>query len=156
MRRASVPALIALLVFSLFATPAEAQQQTPTPRRGPPVVKFAKWGLLGVAGGLGLYALHHSTRAEDAYDDLRAICLESPSRCDHRGGRYPDAATERLYHRAISEDRRAQLGIFGGQAMLFGSVGLFIYDLRDDRTPATIPYPGRGGSANFVLATIVF
>ena len=153
MRRAVFTALIAT---ALVASSAAAQQQPPTPRRGPPVVKFAKWGLLGVAGGLGLYALHHSTRAEDAYDDLRDICLDTPSRCDHRGGRYPDADAERLYHRAVSEDRRAQLGIFGGQAMLFGSVGLFIYDLRDDRTPATIPYPGRGAGANFVLATIIF
>jgi hypothetical protein len=151
------PLLLAIIVsIALAASSVDAQQQTPTPRRGPPVVKIAKWGLLGVAGGLGLYALHHSTRAEDAYDDLRAICLDAPARCDHGGGRYPDAAAEQLYHRAISEDRRAQLGIFGGQAMLFGSVGLFIYDLRDDRTPATIPYPGRGPGANFVLATIVF
>ena len=154
MRRASQLALIALVVLASSAT---AQQPAPAqPRRGPPVVKIAKWGLLGVAGGLGLYALHHSTRAEDAYADLRSICVATPSRCDHAGGRYPDAAAERLYHRAIADDRRAQLGIFAGQATLFGSVGLFIYDLRDDRTPTTSPYPGRGNTANFVLATVIF
>ena len=154
MRKASQVALIAICIL---AGSAEAQQPAPAqPRRGPPVVKIAKWGLLGVAGGLGLYALRHSTRAEDAYADLRGICLETPARCDHRAGRYPDVTAERLYRRAISEDRRAQLGIFGGQATLFGSVGLFIYDLRDDRTPTTIPYPGRGNTANFVLATVIF
>jgi hypothetical protein len=147
---------VAVVACLLAASAAQAQQPQTTPRRGPPVIKIAKWGLLGVAGGLGLYALQHSTRAEDAYDNLRAICLEAPSRCDHGGGRYVDATAEQLYRRAVREDGRAQLGIFGGQAMLFGSVGLFIYDLRDDRTPTTIPYPGRGGGANFVLATIVF
>ena len=154
MKRPYPAALLALLVF---ATTAAAQQGTsPQPRHGPPVVKFAKWGLLGVAGGLGLYALQHSTRAEDAYAELRAICLDAPSRCEHGGGRYGDPEAEHLYNRAISEDRQAQLGIFGGQATLFASVGLFIYDLRDDRTPTTIPYPGRSKSARFVLATVIF
>jgi hypothetical protein len=119
-------------------------------------VKFAKWGLLGLAGGLGLYALRHSTRAEEAYDDLRTLCLAAPTRCDHEGGRYDDAVAESLYRRALSEDRRAQLGIFGGQATLFGSVGLFIYDLRDGRVPTTIPYPGPTEPPGIVLATIVF
>ena len=144
-----------LLMLALLAPEIRAQQ-APTPRKGPPVVKFAKWGLLGVAGGLGLYALRHSTRAERAYDDLRAICLAEPARCDHPNGRYEDAAAESLYRRALSEDRRAQLGIFGGQATLFGSVGLFIYDLRDDREPTTIPYPGPTAPPGVVLATIVF
>lgn len=154
MRRASQVVLIAMV---FLASSADAQQRPPAqPRRGPPVIKIAKWGLLGVAGGLGLYALQHSTRAEDAYADLRSICLETPSRCDHGRERYADETAERFYHRAITEDRRAQLGIFGGQVTLFGSVGLFIYDLRDDRTPTTIPYPGRGSGANFVLATVIF
>ena len=154
MKRASS---IALLAVSLFAGAAGAQQGGSAPsRQGPPVVKFAKWSLLGIAGGLGLYALQHSTRAEDAYDDLRAICLDAPTRCEHQGGRYADREAEHLYNRAITEDRQAQFGIFGGQATLFASVGLFIYDLRDDRTPTTIPYPGRSNSANFVLATVIF
>jgi hypothetical protein len=38
-------------------------------------------------------------------------------------------------------DRRAQLGILGGQISLLGSVGLFIYDLRaDHETPENIPF----------------
>ena len=153
MKRASS---IALLALTLLASAAGAQQGTTQPRKGPPVVKFAKWSLLGIAGGLGLYALQHSTRAEDAYDDLRSICLEAPSRCEHQGGRYADRDAEHLYNTAITEDRQAQFGIFGGQATLFASVGLFIYDLRDDRTPTTIPYPGRSNHANFVLATVIF
>jgi hypothetical protein len=154
MRRAIQVALFAVL---LFGSAADAQQRVPAqPRKGPPVVKIAKWSLLGIAGGLGLYALQHSTRAEDAYDGLRDLCLETPARCQHGGSRYSDETAEALYRRAVSEDRQAQLGIFGGQITLFGSVGLFIYDLRDDRTPTTIPYPGRGNSTNFVLATVIF
>lgn len=146
-----------VLVGALAAGDVAAQQTTPpTPRRGPPVVKFAKWGLLGVAGGLGLYALRHSTRAEQAYEELRAICLATPVRCEHTGGQYADAPAESLYRQAVVEDRRAQLGIFGGQATLFGSVGLFIYDLRDDRVPTTIPYPGPPDPPGIVFATIVF
>lgn len=146
-----------LLLLALLASSADAQQGSPSaPRNGPPVVKIAKWSLLGIAGGLGLYALEHSTRAEDAYAELRDICLASPARCDHRRNRYDDEIAEQLYQRAVAEDRRAQLGIFGGQATLFGSVGLFIYDLRDGRTPTTIPYPGSASRARVVLATIVF
>ena len=146
---------LGFLLLAVLAPELQAQQ-TPTPRRGPPVVKFAKWGLLGVAGGLGLYALRHSTRAERAYDDLRSLCLADPGRCDHPDNRYSDPEAEALYRRSLSEDRRAQLGIFGGQATLFGSVGLFIYDLRDAREPTTIPYPGPSAPPGVVLATIVF
>ena len=147
----------AVLALALAVLAPELRaQQAPTPRSGPPVVKFAKWSLLGLAGGLGLYALRHSTRAERAYDELRGLCLDAPTRCDHPSGRYEDPVAEALYRRALSEDRRAQLGIFGGQATLFGSVGLFIYDLRDDREPTTIPYPGPSSPPGVVLATIVF
>ena len=146
---------LGLLTLALLA-PRLQGQEAPTPRRGPPVVKFAKWGLLSVAGGLGLYALRHSTRAERAYDDLRSLCLADPNRCDHPDGGYADPEAEALYRRSLSEDRRAQLGIFGGQATLFGSVGLFIYDLRDGPEPTTIPYPGPPAPPGIVLATIVF
>ena len=159
MKRPTQVALLAIAFTAIAFTsdPADAQQPTPQrPRHGPPTLKIAKWGLLGVAGGLGLFALHHSTLAEDSYADLRQICLDTPSRCNHDGGRYADQEAEHLYHHAIAEDRQAQLGIFGGQITLFGSVGLFIYDLRDDRTPATIPYPGRNGTTNVVLATVIF
>ena len=148
---------LGVLLLAVQASDLAAQQSArPTPRHGRPVVRFAKWGLLGVAGGLGLYALRHSTRAEAAYDELRTICRATPARCDHRGREYEDAAAEALYDRALSEDRKAQLGIFGGQTMLFGSVGLFIYDLRDGEEPTTIPYPVPSAPPGFVLATIVF
>ena len=155
MMKHSLP--LAVLLLALPATEAAAQQAAgPTPRHGRPVVRFAKWGLLGLAGGLGLYALRHSTHAEEAYDELREICRATPTRCDHGGREYDDPIAEALYARAVSEDRRAQLGIFGGQTMLFGSVGLFIYDLRDGEEPTTIPYPGPTAPPGFVLARIVF
>ena len=156
MRNIRFLAAVFLMLALPVASAAAQQTATPTPRKGPPVVKVAKWGLLGLAGGLGLYALRHSTRAEVAYDDLRSLCRATPVRCEHQGREYQDAEAEGLYRRALSEDRRAQLGIFGGQATLFGSVGLFIYDLRDEIEPTTIPYPGPPDSPGFVLATVVF
>lgn len=43
--------------------------------------------------------------------------------------------------RTEQTDRRAQMGILGGQISLLGSVGLFIYDLRPHHeTPENIPF----------------
>ena len=58
-----------------------------------------------------------------------------------------DETAERYYRTAQEEDRRAQVGIVGGQVTLLGSVGLFIYDLRNGRGPENIPYPTRARSA---------
>jgi hypothetical protein len=44
-------------------------------------------------------------------------------------------------HAELAADRRAQVGIIGGQVALFGSVALFVYDLRHARGPGNIPYP---------------
>jgi hypothetical protein len=152
--------LAAFVALTVVANAAQAQEiARPAPKRSTPVVKVAKWGLLGAAVGLGVFALRRSISAEDAYDELRALCLAGPTRCDHQAGAYPDPDAERLYDRAQREDRSAQLGIYGGQAALLGSVALFIMDLRDDREPTNIPYPGRSpgnGSTRFTLVRIAF
>jgi hypothetical protein len=132
----------ALLGMLVLATPASAQSPAANTGRSTPIVRVAKWGLLGAAAGLGYFALRNSVAAADAYDELRALCVATPSRCAHDGGSYPDPVAESLYDRARSADRSAQLGIFGGQASLLGSVALFIVDLRGDPEPTTIPYPG--------------
>lgn len=119
-------------------------------------VRLAKWALLGGAVGLGMYALHNSRIAEQSYDALRERCYTIEDACSVFVGKYQSAESEALYQRAVAADRRAQFGIFGGQVAVLGSVGLFIYDLRDDRTPTTIPYPGPQNTTNFVLATVVF
>jgi hypothetical protein len=107
------------------------------------LVRTAKWALLGGAVGLGAYALHHSLIAEDAYAQLREVCVVDADRCTVIGGRYADQEAEALYARSVNADRHAQVGIFGGQVALLGSVGLFIYDLRNGHGPRDIPYPAK-------------
>ena len=136
-----VTLLLALALAVPLARPAGAQ----TPLRGGrpawSAVRLAKWALLASAGGFAAYALTRSTRAEDSYQALRRLCDSEPARCTLSNGRYDDAAAEQFYRAARQEDRRAQVGIVGGQVTLLGSVGLFIYDLRNGRGPAYIPYP---------------
>ena len=145
-------ALVALLALLSVAAPAaspvaELWAQAPTPRapgaeRGAWTrVRVAKWALLGATVGFGLYALSHSTRAERDYDDLRRLCVAEPASCTLEEGRYEAAAAEALYQSSVREDRRAQVGIVAGEVALLGSVGLFVYDLRNGRGPANIPYP---------------
>jgi hypothetical protein len=140
-----------LVLTSIFATPLTLSAQRsagtmPTQQGGKwTVVRTAKWALLGGAVGLGAYALHHSFIAERSYGQLREFCFTSPERCEVMGGRYVDQGAEALFARSISADRHAQVGIFGGQVALLGSVGLFIYDLRNGQGPRDIPYPAKRG-----------
>lgn len=106
------------------------------------VVRVSKWALLGATVGFGVYAVRHTSRAQQQYNALVDACTTSPERCELVGGRYRDDGIERLYQQTLAQDRRARVGIVGGQASLFGSLALFIYDLRNGRGPADIPYPG--------------
>lgn len=107
------------------------------------IVRTSKWVLLGGAVGLGAYALHHSMIAAQAYRDLRQLCEFDSDRCQVSGGHYVDSRAETLFARSIDADHHAQVGIFGGQVALLGSVGLFIYDLRNGHGPRDIPYPAK-------------
>ena len=144
----------ALLLWSvgllLLATPVAGAAQTPVDP-GPgrwSVVRIAKWTLLAAAAGFAAYAVTHTSQAEDDYEQLRRTCDLDPVRCTLADGRYADPALERLYDRSAKHDRQAQTGIIGAQAALFGSVGLFIWDLRNDRGPSNIPYPSLGAAAS--------
>ena len=132
----SVVALAALLVL-----PSILGAQTPRESRSWTPVRVAKWSLLGAAAGLAAYALEHSTAAERANDRLRALCSSEPERCQLDGGVYSDPDAEALFQRVTREDHHARIGIVGGQVALLGSVGLFVYDLRNGRGPGDIPYP---------------
>lgn len=142
--------LLALLLASalVVATPtalrAQAAGGAPAPAAAHrwTAVRVAKWALLGTAAAFGAYALSHSTRADRAYGDLRRLCVAVPAGCTLDGGRYVAPRAESLYGTSLREDRRAQLGIVGGQVALLGSVALFVYDLRNGRGPGNIPYPG--------------
>jgi len=135
--------LRAAILLLCVAPSLRAQEPLRQPAQGWTRVRVAKWALLGAAAGFGLYALQHTSRAQQAYETLSRRCLGDPDRCELANGRYADPATEALYQRSGREDRRAQLGIIGGQVTLFGSAALFIYDLRNSRGPENIPYPAR-------------
>lgn len=131
------------LALMLAAPVASAHAQTPIepgPRRWT-VVRVAKWTLLAAAAGFAAYAVSQTSQAEENYEELGRICDADPTRCDLVDGRYADPSLERLFRETADHDQRAQVGIIGAQATLFGSVGLFIWDLRNDRGPQNIPYP---------------
>ena len=135
-------ALVAVVLLGV-APSLRAQEPLRQPAQGWTRVRVAKWALLGVSAGFGLYALEHTRSAQHAYEALTRRCQGEPDRCALVGGRYADASTEALFQRSGREDRRAQLGIIGGQVTLFGSAALFIYDLRNGHGPQNIPYPAR-------------
>lgn len=134
-------AVILGCVVTLGPQMLEAQTSASVPHGRWSRVRVAKWALLGAAVAFGGYALVSSRRADDAYGELTALCHTDAARCTLVDGRYMDATAERLYRTAVSSDRRAQIGIIGGQITVLGSASLFIYDLRNGRGPSDIPYP---------------
>ena len=142
-------------VLALLALPALLGAQTPRQPSDWTPVRIAKWTLLVAAAGMAAYALDHSTAAERTDDRLRALCPAEPERCQVENGAYVDPDAESLYQRVTHEDHLARVGIVGGQVALLGSVGLFVYDLRNGEGPRDIPYPSagpRGGvSARYVM-----
>lgn len=149
--RASALALAsaALLLAGPMVSGALHAQGTPRhaddPWRTPRVLK---WTLLAASAGLGLWAYRESNRADDDYERLRRLCVADEARCALSGGRYADDAAEALYRRSNQGDRRARLGLLGGQVTLLGSAAFFIIDLRHGGAPENIPYepPAVGGA----------
>ena len=132
---------LSLAILALVALPAALHAQTPRQPGSWTVVRVAKWTLLATAAGFAAYALEHSTAAERANDRLRDLCTADPERCQVENGTYADPDAESLFQRVTREDHLARVGIVGGQVALLGSVGLFVYDLRNGRGPGDIPYP---------------
>lgn len=146
----SLRAAVALsaVVLALAVEPLHAQGTAGHGNnRGWTRVRVAKWALFGAAVAFGGYALQQSSRAERAYDSLRELCRTEPTSCELTDGDYSSPQAEYYYQTALFRDRRARIGIFGGQVALLGSVGLFIYDLGTPRGPVNIPYPGGSGGA---------
>jgi hypothetical protein len=136
-----------ILLAALLSLPSIVGAQTPRQPGAWTPVRIAKWSLLGAAAGLAAYALEHSTAAERANDRLRELCTEQPGRCQLDDGVYTDPDAEALFQRVSHEDHLARIGIVGGQVALLGSVGLFVYDLRNGRGPGDIPYPSAASRA---------
>jgi hypothetical protein len=141
MRRALCVASLALVLCAVPAAQAQVNVTPPRPQEGWSAVRIAKWALLGAAIGFGSYALVQSGQAEDHYTELRRLCQVDPESCQLQNGRYASDAAEALYDDAAAADRRARIGIIGGQVTIMGSAALFVYDLRNGRGPDDIPYP---------------
>ncbi len=132
---------LSILCISAGSGLAAAQLPQPAASRSWTSVRLAKWALLGAAVGFGAYAVSQSQRADDSYSELGLLCRAEQDRCASNGDGYADSRAERLYQLAVSADRRAHQAIIGGEVTLLGSAALFIYDLRNRRGPADIPYP---------------
>ena len=155
--RTCAAALAATLACHALGGSASAGAQAPArvpPTGGWSAVRVAKWALLGAAVSFGVYALAESRRGDDAFAELRALCRADQTHCRMAGGRYAEPRAEALYARATAADRRAQIGIIGGQVTLLGSAALFVYDLRNGRGPSDIPYP-TGAAPHGARLTII-
>lgn len=142
-RRLSLAALALLLV----AAPALGAQGAPRQPDGLRTPRVLKWTLLAVSVGAGLWAWSESRQADDAYADLRRYCQTDLTRCELAGGTYSDARAESLYRLSNDSDRRARIGLIGGQVALLGSAAFFILDLGRGGPPDNIPYdPDRRGA----------
>jgi hypothetical protein len=128
MRRIYCTAILLLLL----AGPAEAQG---------PLVKYGKWVVLAGSVGMNYLALRSHNRADDAFNALKAICLDR-SRCDLApDGSYLNLESENLYQQSLRYDRIARGWLFGGEAALAGSAALFVWELtRPKGRPGNIPF----------------
>jgi hypothetical protein len=128
MRRAfAVP-----LVLLLLAGPAEAQG---------PLVKYGKWVIVAGSVGMNYLALRSHNRADDAFNNLKTLCIDR-SRCDLApDGSYLDLQVENLYQSSLRSDRIARGWLIGGEAALAGAAALFVWELtRPKGRPGNIPF----------------
>jgi hypothetical protein len=138
---------LAALALLLLAAPALGAQGAPRQRDGWRTPRVLKWTLLAASVGAGLWAWSESRQANEAYADLRRYCQTEFARCDLAGGAYVDPRAESLYRLSNDSDRRARIGLIGGQVALLGSAAFFILDLGRGGPPENIPYdPDRRGA----------
>jgi hypothetical protein len=124
--------LATLILLSLLAGRAGAQG---------PLVKYGKWAVVAGSIGMNYLALRSHNRADDAFNDLKTVCLDR-SRCDLRpDGSYLDPLAENLYQSALRYDRIARGWLLGGEAALAGAAALFVWELtRPKGRPGNIPF----------------
>jgi hypothetical protein len=101
----------------------------------------AKWAGLAIAGGAAIYGFSLNSQADEVFDELDAICLDDPDRCDLRNpdGSFADEDLERLYQATVAKDREARTALIISQVTLATAVVFFIMDL-SNRPRDNIPY----------------
>jgi len=124
--------LSAAVVLLLLAGQAEAQG---------PLVKYGKWAVLAGSVSMNYLALRSHNRAQDAFDALKALCVDR-TRCDlGPDGSYLDPQSENLYQTSLRYDRMARRWLLGGEAALAGAAALFVWELTGPKgRPGNIPF----------------
>ena len=124
--------LSAAVVLLLLAGQAEAQG---------PLAKYGKWAVLAGSVSMNYLALRSHNRAQDAFDALKALCVDR-TRCDlGPDGSYLDPQSENLYQTSLRYDRMARRWLLGGEAALAGAAALFVWELTGPKgRPGNIPF----------------
>lgn len=134
--------LLLLLAATLTATAAAQNADAIRVPRTPAIVKYGKWGMLGIAVGFGLKAdaAHHD--ADVAFRRLDGYCRADNRRCDRgANGAYLDPVSEGYYQTSLRRDRQARGWLLGGEGLVLGAAGLFIWELtRPKQPPRNIPF----------------
>jgi hypothetical protein len=124
--------LSATIVLVLLAGPTQAQG---------PLVKYGKWAVLAGSIGMNYLALRAHNRADDAFNALKAVCVDRNRCAQAADGRYLDPVSENLYQISLHYDRIARGWLLGGEAALAGSAALFVWELtRPKGRPGNIPF----------------
>jgi hypothetical protein len=135
--------LAPVVILALLAAPLAAQQaDTASVRATPFALKYGKWAALATAVGMGIKAAGAHADADRAFRSLNSYCFDDHARCDIGvDGHYLDPVAERYYQTSVRRDRHARGWLFGGEAALLATAGLFVCDLtRPKRPPRNIPF----------------
>ncbi|MEO5511356.1 MAG: hypothetical protein ABIV28_05210 [Longimicrobiales bacterium] len=115
-----------------------------TLRAHSPLVRVSKWSALAFSVGTAAYGFAQNRAADRDYLALEKRCVANEVNCNRRSGEaYIDAEMEAMYQKVRSLDNRARTALLASQVGIVTTVGLFIYDLRDNRPAKDIPYKPR-------------
>lgn len=106
-----------------------------------PLVKYGKWAVVAGSVGMNYLALRSHNRADDAFNNLKTLCIDR-SRCNlGPDGSYLDLEAENLYQSSLRYDRIARGWLIGGEAALAGAAALFVWELTQPKgRPGNIPF----------------
>ena len=123
------------MLLLLFASPLAAQKVSP-------LVKYGKWGTLGVSLAFNALAFRTHDQAERAFHRLENYCNVDFARCQTgTTGAYTDPLSEQLFQQSLSYDRRTRLRLIAGETALLGSVAMFVWELSQPKGPPdNIPF----------------
>jgi hypothetical protein len=119
----------------MVATPCFGQKVSP-------LVKYGKWGALGVSLAFNAMAFRTHDRAQSAFRHLEGYCFPDPTRCETGpGGSYKDPVSERYYQQSLSYDRQTRVRLVAGETALLGTIALFVWEMSQPKgPPENIPF----------------